>query len=128
MLLNPRKRLKTQGFKQVNNSFPLVQSHPLLRASRELAREKSNVLGFSPTSCMAAVAVIAPAPHKAQKYILFFVFRKFSTTENRPSELHPAGDRIERLKLFFAPHVSVHGGKTQNPLSGGIRLSKPNWE
>lgn len=47
MLLNPRKRLKTQGFKQVSNSFPLIRSHPLLRASRELAREKSREdIGF----------------------------------------------------------------------------------
>lgn len=46
-ILNPRKRLKTQGFKQDNNSFPLIRSHPLLRASRELAREKSREdIGF----------------------------------------------------------------------------------
>ena len=47
ILLNPRKRLKTLGFKQVNHSFPLIRSHPLLRASRELAREKSREdIGF----------------------------------------------------------------------------------
>lgn len=47
MLLNPRKRLKTLGFKQVNNSFPFIRPHPLLRASRELAREKSREdIGF----------------------------------------------------------------------------------
>lgn len=47
MLLNSRKRLKTQGFKQVNHSFPLIRSHPILRASRELAREKSREdIGF----------------------------------------------------------------------------------
>ncbi len=47
ILLNPRKRLKTQGFKQVNNSFPFIRSHPLLRAIRELAREKSREdIGF----------------------------------------------------------------------------------
>ncbi len=47
ILLNPRKRLKTLGFKQVNNSFPFIRSHPLLRASRELAREKSREdIGF----------------------------------------------------------------------------------
>ena len=47
MLLNPRKRLKTQGFKQVNNSFPFIRFHSLLRASRELAREKSREdIGF----------------------------------------------------------------------------------
>lgn len=46
-ILNPRQRLKTLGFKQANNSFPLVGSHPLLRASRELAREKSREdIGF----------------------------------------------------------------------------------
>ena len=47
MLLNPRKCLKTLGFKQVNNSFPFIRPHPLLRASRELAREKSREdIGF----------------------------------------------------------------------------------
>lgn len=47
MLLNPRKRLKTLGFKKVNNSFPFIRPHPLLRASRELAREKSREdIGF----------------------------------------------------------------------------------
>ena len=61
-------------------------------------------------------------------HFLFFVFRKFSATENHPPGLHPAGDRIERLKLFFAPRFSVHGGKTQNPPSGGTQPGKPNWE
>ena len=47
MLLNPRKRLETQGFKQVNNSIPVIRSRPLLRVSRELAREKSREdIGF----------------------------------------------------------------------------------
>ena len=47
MLLNPRKRLKTLGFKQVNNSIPVIRSRPLLRVSRELAREKSREdIGF----------------------------------------------------------------------------------
>ena len=47
MLLNPRKRLETQGFKQVNNSISVIRSRPLLRASRELAREKSREdIGF----------------------------------------------------------------------------------
>ena len=47
MLLNPRKRLKTLGFKQVNHSFPFIRPHPLLRASRELSREKSREdIGF----------------------------------------------------------------------------------
>ncbi|NBI68317.1 LysR family transcriptional regulator [Pseudoflavonifractor sp. 60] len=41
ILLNPPNPLKTKGFKQVNNSIPVVRSCPLLRASRELAREKS---------------------------------------------------------------------------------------
>ena len=44
MLLNPPNPLKTQGFKQVNNSIPVIQSCPLLRASRELARETD--MGF----------------------------------------------------------------------------------
>ena len=47
MLLNPRKRLETQGFKQVNNSIPVIRSRSLLRTSQELAREKSREdIGF----------------------------------------------------------------------------------
>ena len=47
MLLNPRKRLETQGFKQVNKSIPIIRFRPLLRASRGLAREKSREdIGF----------------------------------------------------------------------------------
>ena len=56
MLLNPRKRLKTLGFKQVNNSFPFIRPHPLLRASRELAREKSREdIGFWSVKDMASM-------------------------------------------------------------------------
>ena len=55
MLLNPRKRLKTLGFKQVNNSFPHIRPHPLLRGSRELAREKSREdIGFWSVKDMAS--------------------------------------------------------------------------
>lgn len=56
MLLNPRKRLETQGFKQVNNSIPVIRSRPLLRVSRELAREKSREdIGFWSVKDMASV-------------------------------------------------------------------------
>ena len=59
MLLNPRKRLKTLGFKQVNNSFPFIRPHPLLRASRELAREKSREdIGFWSVKDMASRTVV----------------------------------------------------------------------
>lgn len=44
ILLNPPNPLKAQGFKQVNNSIPVIRSRPLLRALRELAREKSMVV------------------------------------------------------------------------------------
>ena len=55
MLLNPLKRLKTKGFMQVNNSFPVIRSHPLLRALRELAREKSREdIGFWSVKDMAS--------------------------------------------------------------------------
>ena len=56
MLLNPLKRLETQGFKQVNTLFPVIRSHPLLRALRELAREKSREdAGFWSVKDMASV-------------------------------------------------------------------------
>ena len=55
-ILNPRKRLKTLGFKQANNLFPLVGSHTLLRASRELARKKSREdIGFWSVKDMASM-------------------------------------------------------------------------